>query len=227
LYEISQINEYLQWVFINAPYLSSAFISPTPTSPIYLVDSAGKNVYYFELLVKPTSYAIQLNTNNVPTALPVGYTNPGGMVFPAQTYNPVVSTPLNFNKLIGFASTFSSAQNQNNSGTNPGTTSAYKIGSTYSYLSTLTPQMQPNPNLLLTISNVDNKYANPSSIIYSISPSVPIGQLIVEKPPEFAWNEMINGTYNELRVVLLGTDLSSVQIKDPNMTIVLVIKEGV
>jgi hypothetical protein len=80
--------------------------------------------------------------------------------------------------------------------------------------------------LLVTISNIDNKYANPSSIIYSISPTVAIGQLIVEKPPEFAWNEMISGTINELRVQLLGTDLSQVQIKDPNMTIVLVIKEA-
>jgi hypothetical protein len=226
LYEIEQINEYLQWVFINAPFLSTNFISPTPTSPMYLVDSAGKNVYYLDLQVNPTAYAIQLNTYSVPTSLPVGYTNPGGMVFPAQTYNPVVSTPLNFNKIIGFASTFSSAQNQNNAGSNPGTTTAYKIGSTYSYLYTITPQVQPNPNLLVTISNIDNKYANPSSIIYSISPTVAIGQLIVEKPPEFAWNEMISGTINELRVQLLGTDLSQVQIKDPNMTIVLVIKEA-
>jgi hypothetical protein len=211
LYEISQIVDYLQWVFINAPYLSTSFISP-----MYLVDSAGKNVYYFELLVNPTSYAIQLNTYSLPASLPAGYTNPAGMVLPAQTYNPVVSTPLNFNKLIGFASTFQSAQNQNNSGTNPGVTTADKIGSTYSYLSTLTPQVQPNPNLLLTISNVDNKYANPSTVIYSISPSVALGELIVDKPPEFNWNEIINGTYNELRVTLLGTDLNSVQIEYDN-----------
>jgi hypothetical protein len=178
-----------------------------------------------ELLVNPTVYSIQLNTYSVPASLPSGYTNPGGMLFPAQSNNPMISTPLNFNKIVGFASTFQSAQNQNNAGANPGTSTAYKIGSTYFYLSTLTPQVQPNPNLLVTMSNVDNKFANPSSVIYSVSPSVGLGQLIVEKPPEFNWNELMGGTINELRVQLVGTDLSQVQIKDPNMTIVLVIKE--
>lgn len=225
LYEITDLNAYMQFVFINGPSLSTTFISPTPATPFYLVDSAGDYVYYAEWVVNPTAYAIQLNTYNVPIALPAGYTNPGGMVFPAQTYNPVITTPANFNKIVGFSSSFSSAQNQNNAGANPGTTTAYKIGSTYSYLSTITPQVQPNASLFVSISNIDNMYANPSSIIYSLSPAVPIGQLIVEKPPEFNFNTLLKGTYNELRLQFLGTDLQPVTIKDPNMTIILVIKD--
>ena len=225
LYEITDLNAYMQFVFINGPSLTTTFISPTPTTPFYLVDSAGDYVYYAEWVVNPTAYAIQLNTYNVPTALPAGFTNPGGMVFPAQTYNPIITTPANFNKLVGFSSTFSSAQNQNNAGANPGTTTAYKIGSTYSYLSTITPQVQPNASLFISISNIDNMYANPSSIIYSLSPAVPIGQLIVEKPPEFNFNTLLRGTYNELRLQFLGTDLQPVTIKDPNMSIILVIKD--
>lgn len=229
LYEISDINKFLQFVFINAPSLSTSVISPTPTNPFYLVDATGDNVYYAEFIINPTAYAVQLNTYNVPafaTALPTGWTNPGGTLRGTQTFNPIITTPANFNAVIGFSSTFSSAQNQNNAGANPGTATAYKIGSTYSYLSTTTPQVQSNSNLLVSISNIDNSYANPSSIIYSLAPNVSIGQLIVEKPPQFNFNTLLKGTYNEIRLQFLGTDLQPVQIKDPNMTIILVIKDA-
>lgn len=225
LYEVADINNYLQFVFINAPFLTTAFISPVPTGAFYLVDSVGDNVYFAEFIVNPTAYAIQLNTYNVPTALPTGWTNPGGALLPAQTFNPVVTTPAKFNQLVGFATSFASSQNQNNAGANPGTTTAYKIGSTFSYLSTTTPQVQPNSNLLVAITNIDNNYASPSSIIYSLAPNVAIGQLIVEKPPEFNWNKLLRGTYNELRIQFLGTDFTPVQIKDPNMTILLAIRD--
>ena len=226
LYEISDLNNFLQFVCINAPSLSTSVISPTPPAPFYLVNSAGDYVYYAEWIINPTAYGIQLNTYNVPIALPAGWTNPGGTLLPAQTFNPVITTPARFNELVGFATTFSSSQNQNNAGANPGTATAYKIGSTFSYLSTITPQVQPNANLLVSISNIDNKFANPSSIIYSLAPSVAIGQLVVEKPPQFNFNKMLPGTYNELRIQFLGTDLQPVQIKDPNMTILLVIRDA-
>ncbi len=225
LYEIEDINNYLQFVFLNAPSLSTTFISPTPANPFYLVDANGDNVYYAEFVVNPTAYAIQLNTYAVPTALPVGWTNPDGTLLPAQTFNPIITTPANFNKIIGFATTFASNQNQNNAGANPGTTTAYKLGSTYSYLSTITPQVQPNNNLLIALSNIDNAYSSPSSIIYSLTPAVAIGSIITEKPPEFNWNKLLRGTYNELRLQFLGTDFSPVTIKDSNITILLVIRD--
>lgn len=225
LYEIEQINSYLQWVFQNAPSLSTSFISPTPSAPMYLVDSSGNNVYYVQLFVNPTAYGIQLDTYNVPTSLPSGYTNPGGMLFPAQSYNSVVTFPSNFNEIVGFATSFASNQNQNNAGSNPGTAKAYKIGSTYSYVSTITPQVQPNPSLLLCVSGIDNKLANPTSVIYSVCPTVGIGQIVVEKPSEFNWSDLTPGTYNEIRLQFLGTDLGNVVIQDPNITVVLVLDD--
>jgi hypothetical protein len=229
LYEIRDLNNFLQFVFINAPSLSTSIISPTPTRPFYLVDSAGNNVYYAEFQVNPTAYAIQLNTFQTPAfgALPLGWTNPGAILLGTQGFNPVITTPSGFNTIVGFSSTFSSSQNQNNGGANPGTATAYKIGSTFSYLSTITPQVQPNPNLLVAITNIDNIYSNPTSIIYSLAPAVAIGQLIVEKPPEFNFNKLLRGTYNELRIQFLGTDLQPVQIKDPNITLLLTIKDQI
>jgi hypothetical protein len=227
LYEIKDINAFLQFVCINAPSLSTSIISPTPTAPFYLVDAAGDNVYFAEFVVNPTAYGIQLNTYSTPAfgALPAGWTNPGGTFLGTQRFNPVISIPARFNEIIGFAAGFSSAQNQNNGTANPGTATAYKIGSTFSYLSTITPQVQPNANLLVSITNIDNVYASPSSIIYSLAPSVAIGELVVEKPPQFNFNKMLPGTYNELRVQFLGTDLQPVTIKDPNMTVLLCIKD--
>ena len=77
----------------------------------------------------------------------------------------------------------------------------------------------------MSVSNIDNKYSQPSSIIYSIVPTVSIGGLISEKVPNFAWNRLIPGTYNNLRLTLLGTNLQPIKINDPAMTFILVIKD--
>jgi len=200
LYEIGDINYYCQYIMIQNGH--------------YLVNGSGQNVYFFEWIVNPTIYAIQLNTYQFPTALPALFTNPAGVPFPAQTFKPQVSTPANFNLIVGFADTFISDRDLG---------TAYP--NTDSYTSTITPQVQPNPTLLVTSSNIDNKYASPSSVIYSITPTVAIGEQIIEKPPEFSWNKMIGGTYAELRITLTGSDNGPVVILDPNMTIILAIRE--
>lgn len=201
LYEIGDINFFAQYTMI--------------TNGHYLVNAAGQNVYFFEWIVNPTKYAIQLNTYQFPTVLPVGWTNPAGIIFPiALTFKPQVSTPANFNLIVGFASTFISDRDL-----------GVAYPATDSYLSTSSPQVQPNPTLLVTSSNIDNKYASPSSVIYSITPVVAIGEQIVEKPPEFSWNKMIGGTYAELRITLTGSDNGPIVILDPNMTVILAIRE--
>jgi len=198
LYEIADINAYLQFTFIANGH--------------YLVNSTGDNVYFAEMTVNPTAYAIQVNTFNVPIALPAGFTNPAGLVFPLVTFNPNLVFPANFNAIIGFAVNFST-------GLNTG------VGTDLSFLSTVAPQVQPNASLLIALSGIDNKYANPSSIIYSVAPNVALGQLIVEKPPEFNFNRLLSGQYNQLRLQLLGANFAPIVIRDPNMTIILVIKD--
>jgi hypothetical protein len=48
LYEISTLNQYLQFIFIQNGH--------------YLVNASGQNVYYAEFIVNPARYAIQINT---------------------------------------------------------------------------------------------------------------------------------------------------------------------
>ena len=202
LYEIAQINAYCQYVMIQNGH--------------YLVNSSGQNVYFFEFVVNPTLYAIQLNTYQFPSALPATWTNPAAVVFPAQTFKPQVSTPANFNLIVGFSSTFKSARD---------------LGVAYpdsnSYTSTFSPQVNPNPTLLVNCSNIDNKYASPSTVIYNITPSVALAAQITERPPNFACNKLLPGTYSEIKITLTGADNSREVILDPNMTIALSIRESV
>jgi hypothetical protein len=165
-------------------------------------------------VVNPNLYAIQLNTYQFPIALPVGYTNPAGVVFPAQTFKPQVATPGNFNLIIGFASTFVSARDL-----------GLAYPDTNSYTSITSPQVQPAPTLILNSSNVSNIYSNPSTGIYAVTPNVPIGEIIVEKPPEFSFNKLINGTYAEMRIQFTTPDGKLVPILDPSMVIILAIRE--
>jgi len=198
LYEIKEINEYLQFIFIQNGH--------------YLVNASGLNVYYAELIINATRYAVQTNTFPVPTVLPVGWTNPAGLVLPATTFNPIITYPQYFNEIVGYAAGFATAQNLG-------------VGTNLSYLSSTAPQVQPNSNLLISISGIDNKYANPSSIIYSVAPAVRFGGLIIEKPAEFNFNKMLSGTYNQLRLQFLTNTGGQIFIRDPNMTIILLIKD--
>jgi len=198
LYEIADINALLQFTFIQNGH--------------YLVNASGSYVYYAQLVINPTAYAVELDTFAVPTSLPSGWTNPASLALPATTFNPNVSFPANFNQIVGFVAGFSS-------GLNTG------IGTTLSFLSTITPQVQPNSSLLIAISGIDNKYSNPSTIIYSVAPNVSLGELIVEKPAQFNFNKLLSGQYNQLRLQFLGSNLSPIQIRDPNMTIILIIKD--
>lgn len=217
LYNISDINSYCQWTMINNGH--------------YLINASGNNVYYFELLVNPNRYAIQINTFLVPTSLPTGFTQPANFAgYPTTTRNPVITIPANFNKIIGYTAGFTSNGNVGNAYTPPSPTQSNNYvakdgAGTLSYLSNTYPDVQPNSSIFVSISNINNPYSQPSSIIYSITPTVAIGEQVIERPPNFMWNKLINGTYNQLRVQFLGIDKQPISIRDPNLTILLTIRD--
>jgi len=214
LYEIAEINAFCQFTLINNGH--------------YWINATGDNLYPFEIVVNPTRYAIQLNTYLVPIVASASVIFPSNWPGAAtQTYNPVITFPAKFNEIVGYPTTFSSNPNVNNAGTaNPTNNSESKNSlGTFSYLSNTAPQVQPNNNVLLSLTGINNPYSQPSSIIYSLNPSVSAGQQISERPPNFMWNKIIDGTYNELVLTFLGTNLSPLIINDPNMTILLTIRD--
>lgn len=213
LYEIETLNQLLQYNMIaNGHYLVSG----------------TSNVYYAEFILNPTRYAVQINTYLVPTSLPSGYTQPSGFAgYPTTTQNPVITIPSGFSSIVGYTAGFSTNANVGNAYVPP--TSNYinkSTGGTLSYLSTTAPNVQPNSCIYFSMSNINNPYSQPSSIIYALVPQGAVGSLIAERPPNFMWNQMIDGTYNELRLTFLGTDLNPIAINDPQITVLLTIKDG-
>ena len=230
LYEISDINAYMQFVMINNGH--------------YLIDSNGQNVYYAEFLVNTSLYAVQINTYAVPVSTGnftfaantwtgvagtayANWTSPSNFNIgpatqpvpglasaglPTVTCNPVITLPANFNLIVGFAAGFATTANTG-------------VGTTLSFTSTVSPQVQPNPALYFSITNINNKFASPSSIIYALSPSVAFGAQITSVPPQFTWCNLMPGTYNEIRLQIFGTNKAPLTILDPNMTILLAIRD--
>ena len=217
LYEITALNDFLQFTFIQ--------------NNTYWIASNGDYVYPFEFLVNAARYAIQINTYLIPTSLPVGASIPSGFPgWPTTTQNCTVTINYALNQIMGYPAGFTSDINLSNSFTpGPATASTNyatknSIG-TLSYLSSVAPQVQPNNTVLFSMSNINNPYSQPSSIIYSINPNVAVGEQISVSPPNFMWNKMIDGTYNELRLTLLGNNLQPLLINDPNMTFLLTIRD--
>lgn len=217
LYNISDINNYLQYVMISNGH--------------YLITPGGDNVYYAEMLVNPNRYAIQINTFLVPSSLPTGYVQPSNFAgFPTTPQNPVITINSKLNEIIGYSYGFTTNNNLNNAYIPPIANVSNNYVSkdnkgTLSYLSNTNPDVQPNSSIYISISNINNPYTQPSSIIYAITPKVGIGELITETPPNFMWNKMTDGTYSSLRITLLGINKQPIQMKDKNMTILLTIRD--
>jgi len=214
LYEVSTLNELLQYTMIQNGH--------------YLINNFAENIYYAEFIINPARYAVQINTYLFPTSLPATFTAPSNFPgFPTQTFNPTIIQPPRINEILGYTANFTTDANTNNAYTPPsGQNLISKLGNgTISYISTNAPNIQPNASILVSVSNIDNQYANPTSILYSIVPNVGFGELISEKPPQFAFNKLIDGTYNQIRIGFLGTNLQPIKINDPNITILLVFKD--
>lgn len=207
LYEISDINSYLQFVFINNGH--------------YLINAVGKNIYYAEFLVNPSLYSINIITYPVPTSLPTGWSLPvanpqtGALAwpgFPTTFFNPRITIPANFNLIVGYAAGFATSPNTG-------------LNTILTYNSSISPQVAPNPNCLITVSNISNIYASPSSVIFNLNANVGFGELIIAQPSEYAFNDLLKGTINSLFIRLIGADGQSLNILDPNITILLLIRK--
>ena len=206
LLEVADINAFMQYTMIQNGH--------------YLIDSTQSNVFYLELVVNPSKYAVSINTFPLPTSLPTGWSVPtyttvsgalGWPGFPTQSYNPVMTISSGFNSIIGFAPGFQTSLNLG-------------VGTNISYLSSQTPQIQPVPSLYLSCSHVTNIYASPSSLIYSITPLCGFGEYFISSAYDLVYNNL-SGTTRSLKFQILGANNQPVKLLDPNITLVLCIKE--
>jgi hypothetical protein len=237
IYEVSDIDAYFQYYCLQNGY--------------YWTTVTGENVFYMKFEVNLSLYAVQVCCYSPPytsipasTGNPNGYTPASGTALTATRQTLVPLFPSAFTKTIGFPTPAQllsigistgiwTGLNFANLGTPTQTGTQSLI--TYSwntttgivgYYSNNSPQVNPNGTIFLSLNNINNPYAIPSTTIYAITPTGSAGSAVIEKPPEFVWNKFIDGTYNQLIVSFLGLDGNPIVIEDPQITVLLAIKDG-
>lgn len=216
-------NSYLELADINA-FMQSVMIS----NKHYLRTTGGDNVYLLNLAVNPSRYAYQVNSFLISVAiaaantwtLPVGAT----WVLPTNPIMPMLRVPnTNFQNLIGY--TAGDYPNTVISGVPPAQIQTPAQATTYSALSTSSPQIIPQPSYLALCSLVNNRYSIPSQLLYSITPTgVSFGSLYTVQVADLAFNKITDGTYNQFTFSFVDGEGRPINFQDPNMLILLVIK---
>jgi peptidoglycan hydrolase-like protein with peptidoglycan-binding domain len=198
-YTISQINDFLQQFCI--------------TNNLYLVDSNGDYVYFLTFRENSTYYAVEVDTFAVPTAAQLaglGYTNPNAIPLPAAATTTQLIVPSTlFRNLIGYTA---------------GSYPAVQAATTQSFLSSFTPQVSPVQSLTLACSLLNNKYANPRTILFSFSPQVGFGSVIDVRPNEYFWVDIQDGNYASFQIEFLDQSFNPVKLNDTNLIVQLLIK---
>ncbi len=167
VYQVADVQAYFeQWCILNNFYMIN--------------DTTGEYVYFFQMQVNPTRYALQFNSFALPYptggALPSGFVQPpngfldglngvsyANGAFPAtgNNYAPGWTFPDEFYKWAGFKAPLSQPGGVNNYFT---TTAAFPTGSS-SFLSNTSPDVQPNSVIYLNCNLIQNNYANPQTFL--------------------------------------------------------------
>jgi hypothetical protein len=199
-YAITDLNSYLQQFCI--------------TNGLYLINSSGQYVYYCEFITNSNYYSVQFNAYSIPTALPVGWTQPSNWVgYPTTAYTPQLIVPsTNFRNIIGF---------------NAATLPAVQQITTYSKLSDFTPQVTPTQSVILTCSLLNNQYSNPRTVLYSFSPAgTTFGSIIQSNPNQYSFIDVQDGNYSDFQISFLDQSFNPLLLNDTNLVIMLLIKQG-
>jgi hypothetical protein len=197
-YSIDDLNSYLQSVMIANGH--------------YLVNDSGDHVYYIEFLTNAVYYAVQLNCLALPTSLPSGYTNPASMTFPATALTPRIVIPAtNIRDILGLSE-----------GTYPATPQT----TDYSTYSSTAPQVSPTQSIVMTTNLISSGLTNPPNVLYSFTPSgTSFGSIIDRQPSSPLWLDVTPGYYQSVEVQFFNQDYSQLVIKDPNVVIILAIRD--
>lgn len=191
-------------------YLTTQFIS----NNLYLLDAGGNYITYVSLLYNVSSYAVQLNCFAVPTALPAGYTNPGGMTFPVvattpQFFIPAIST---LNVLLGL----------NNNQNYPTVVQA----TNFSQLSTTTPVGSNINNIIVRCNLIDNNCSMPSDVLGSFPINAEFGSNINYEPAFEIKLKVKQGRYDKMVLNFTDQNFNTINSQDANVLITLLLNLG-
>lgn len=196
-YSVTSLNEYLQGQFVN--------------QGLYLVDSAGDNVYYLSLVYNVSTYSVQLLSFAVPIALPAGFTNPAGLVFPAVASTPqlIILSTNNFGSIIGFTA-----------GTYPPAIQA----TNYSITSNTLPNGSPVNSIIVRCNLVSNNVVSPSDILDSFQITGAFGTNLNYSPNFEKWIKIKSGRYSSFTITFEDQNFRTIPILDDNVLITLLLR---
>lgn len=201
--------------YYTASTLNAYFESIMVSNKHYLINTTNGNfVYYIQIEENSTFYAIQLNCYAVPSSLATTYAYPIGATWtiPLTPKTPqfVVNTTSNFSKLIGF-----------NSGSYP----SIPQSTTYSIISQNVPEIQPISSLNVMCSMINNPFSVNKNLYSCGIPSIQFGQQISITPPNFLYNKIADGIYQQFTLDILDQFNNPIEILDNQIVIVLNIRE--
>jgi len=197
-YNVATINAYLQYIMLSNGH--------------YLIDADGQYVYYLEMVVNPTYYAIEFRAYPLPTSLPSGWTNPASIVFPATASTPQFIIPnTDIQQLLGFpAGTYPSAVQS----------------TTYNTLSPNTPIITEVQSIIVLCSLLNNRLSVPNTILYSFTiGNRQFGELIYFSVPELIFTDIQDGFYDRFELQFVDQNFNPLGINDTNLVVQLVVRK--
>jgi hypothetical protein len=201
--EVSTLNNYFQYVMRNNGH--------------YLNDANGNIVYFAELIVDTSRFAISIITKEVPTAFSTLYPSADNthITLPTAAFNPVVKmiATSNFHKLIGYTNSFATLSTAQ---------------STRTHFSSTAPILNDDANLIVSITNglVDNPYAIETGVIYSFPVFAQPGAQILSKPNEIAFLDLRNMRTNFIDIQIRNANTGDlIKLLDPEVSIMLLIRD--
>ena len=204
-YSVSDINNYVQLQCVN--------------QGLYLIYQ-GQYVYYFNISVNSTYYAVNIVLSLIPSVTSAGYTQPTSGYWSATTGNglpstastPTFSLPAtgSIGPIIGFPSSYSLG---------PSTTQSLSANSS------LTPNGSTVNGLLMRCNLVDNNIAFPSDILDGVPINSTFGSNITYDPSFEKWVKMKDGTFNQMTITFNDQNLNTLYALDPNILLTLLIRK--
>ncbi len=245
IYTLTDLDNYLQqWSIDNDFYLVDS-----SGNNVYFFQISSNLTQYnlqFNSYVLPSLYIGQTFASKYPTYTqpPNGFLNTlTGSGNTSGVFTSSFSTTEDFSNAVGFKfpanfSTFAGFSDNYKADTDgyqyftytpfgTGTSNANEIfpNGVFSFTSTTTPQVQPNPVIFLNCNIVRNDYSTPSTFLAPIPGKTTAGGLLSIEPPEYAWNKVMPGQVSQLILNFTQTDGQPIIIADPDIVVTLVIRE--
>lgn len=201
-YSASDMNNYVQQAMITAGY--------------YATNASSQNVYWFEMVINPVYYAIEVNLYPIPTqaqATALGLTPAVGSSWswPVTASVPQLVTLNNtWPDLIGFAK----------STTFPVATQTTEI----SYNSSKTPIISPVNAYIIRCNLINSPFSNPFDLMYALPINAVYGGLITNSSNSLIWNDIAPNTYSNLILTFYDQLLNPLKLHDMDCVISVVIR---